>query len=180
MGLFELYSDVRGVMNSAASALIILLIGFVIGRVLGRLVLRGLHELEVDRFLEKAGVRLKFEELAGAVVEYFAYFVTVLIVLDRLGVAVFVLHAITVLVLVVLLIAFVLGVKDFIPNVIAGIRLHRARTFRVGDVVSVGSVTGRVREFGLVEATLISRNKEVIHVPNYLFVKEKVVVKKRS
>jgi small-conductance mechanosensitive channel len=178
MALFEWWNGARGIVNVIASAVIVLLIGFIIGKVLGKLTQRALHEVEVNRILKKAGVDLGMEELLGHVVEYFIYFVAIVIALDQLGVTAFVLYSIAAIVLVVLAIAFLLSIKDFIPNFIAGVRLNYKKVFRVGDTITVGSVTGRVKEFGLLETKLAS-NKDIIHLPNAILVKQEVRVRKK-
>lgn len=178
MAFIEWWQSARGWVNIVASAVIILLIGFIIGRVLGKLAQRGLHELEVNRILKKAGVDFGLEELLGQIAEYFIYFVAIVIALDQLGVTAFVLYAVAALVLVVLAIAFLLSIKDFVPNFIAGLRLNHRKMFKVGDTLTVGTVTGKVKNFGLLETTLQS-GKDVIHLPNSILIKQEVRVRKR-
>jgi small-conductance mechanosensitive channel len=179
MALLEWWASARSVVNTAAAAVIALLIGFIIGKVVSKLIQRGMHELEVNRILKSAGVPFGMEEFLGHVVEYFIYFIAIVIALDQLGVTAFVLYIVTGIIGLVLVIAFLLAIKDFIPNFIAGLRLSRKKLFRVGDTITVDSVTGRVKAFGLLETTLISRNKDVMHIPNSLLLKKEVKVRKR-
>jgi len=179
MAFLDLWLQARGVVNTVASAVIVLLIGFIIGKVVGKLAQRGLHELEVNRILKKAGVQFGLEELVGHIAQYFIYFIAIVVALDQLGVTAFVLYSIAAIVLIVLAIAFLLSIKDFIPNFIAGLRLNYRKFFSVGDTITVGSVSGRVKEFGLLETKLVSKSGDIIHLPNSTLVTQEVRVRKR-
>lgn len=179
MAFLDMWLQVHGIVNTVASAVIVLLIGFIIGKVLGKLTQRGLHEVEVNRILKKAGVPFGLEELVGHIVQYFIYFIAIVVALDQLGVTAFVLYAVAAIVVVVLAIAFLLSIKDFIPNFFAGVRLNYRKFFTVGDSITVGSVSGRVKEFGLLETKLVSKNGDIIHLPNAVLIKQEVRVRKR-
>ncbi len=179
MALLDIWNGAQGLVNTIASAVIVLLIGFIIGKVLGKLSQRGLHELEINRILKKAGVRFGMEEFVGRLIEYLIYFVAIVIALDQLGVTTFALYLITGAVFAVLAIAFLLSMKDFIPNFIAGLRLNYKKVFSAGDTITVGSVSGKVKELGLLTTTLESKNKDIIHLPNSILIKQEVRVRKR-
>jgi small-conductance mechanosensitive channel len=104
--------------------------------------------------------------------------VAIVFALDQLGITAFVLYIIIGLLALVIAAAFVLSIKDFIPNFIAGWRLSRKKLFAVGDTVTIGSVTGKVKEAGLLETKLQSR-KDVIHIPNSILFKQEIRVRKR-
>lgn len=174
----NLWTEAQSWVNLVASAIIILLIGFIIGKVLGKLAQRFLHELELNRILKKAGIALSMEEFAGHAIEYFIYFIAIVVALDQLGITAFVLYIIVGLLALVIAAAFVLSIKDFIPNFIAGWRLSRKKLFVVGDTVTIGSVTGKVKEAGLLETRLQSRN-DVIHIPNSILFKQEIRVRKK-
>ena len=161
------------------SAIIVLLIGLIIGKILGKLSQRGLHEVELNRILGKAGIQFGMEEFVGRLIEYLVYFIAIVIALDQLGVTAIVLYIIIAVILVVLAIAFLLSMKDFIPNFIAGIMLGHKKLFKVGDTIKAGSVSGRVREIGLLETKLVSRGGDIIYVPNANFLRQEIRVRTR-
>ncbi|MEM4240432.1 MAG: mechanosensitive ion channel [Candidatus Woesearchaeota archaeon] len=178
MALLEFWSEAQGWVNMIASAVIVLLIGFIIGKVLGKLAQRGLHEVELNRILGKAGIKFGMEELIGRSIECLIYFIAIVVALDQLGVTAIVLYIVIAAVLVVVVIAFLLSIKDFIPNFIAGIRLSHKKLFNVGDTITAGSVSGKVREIGLLETKLVSRNKDIIHIPNSSLVRQEIRVRR--
>jgi small-conductance mechanosensitive channel len=179
MAFMEWWDGAHSLVNTIASAVIALLIGFIIGKVLGKLTQRALHAVEVNAILAKAGVRFGLEEFLGHTVEYVIYFVTVVIALDQLGVTTYVLYILATAVLVIIAIAFLLGIKDFIPNFIAGIRLAHKKYYKAGDTITVGTVTGKVKEFGLLETKVAGKNGDIIHIPNATLIRQEVRVRKR-
>jgi small-conductance mechanosensitive channel len=178
MALSEVLAVGKQFLSVSASALIILLIGFIAGKILGKLAQRGLHVLELNPVLKRAGVDFGLEEFLGHIVKYFVYFVAIILALGQLGVAVFVLYIVIGIVVVVLGIALLLSIKDFLPNFIAGASLIQKKLFRPGDVVFVGSVQGKVKEVGLL-ATTLEHKGDLIHVPNSMIIRQKIRVRKK-
>lgn len=179
MALIDWWNEANVLINTIVAAVIVLLIGFIIGKVLGRLTQRGLNELEINRLMKKAGLSFGLEEFLGHAVEYVIYFAAIIMALDQLGVTTIVLYFIIGAIIIVLAITFLLSIKDFIPNFIAGVRLNRKKVFKVGDTITVGSVSGRVKSFGLLETILVSKKKDIIHLPNASFFRQHVKISKR-
>ncbi len=178
MALLEFWSEAQGWVNMIASAVIVMLIGFIIGKVLGRLCQRGLHEVELNRILSKAKIKFGMEEFVGRTIEYLVYFVAIIVALDQLGVTAIVLYIIIAVILAVIAIAFLLSMKDFIPNFIAGVRLSYKKPFAVGDTITAGSVSGKVKEMGLLETKLVSKGGDIIYLPNANFLRQEIRVKR--
>ena len=179
MAFIELWNGARAWVNLLASAVIVLLIGFIIGKVLSKLTQRALHEVEMNNILKKAGLAFGMEEFLGHAIEYIIYLIAIVVALDQLGIRTIALYIIIGAILLILAIAFLLSMKDFIPNFIAGIRLSYKKYFKAGDTITVGSITGKVKEFGLLETKLMSKNKDIIHIPNATLIKQEVRVRKR-
>lgn len=168
----------QGTINNIAAAIIVLLIGFIIGRVLSRIVLKALHEAELNRFLKKANIKFPLEEFISRAVEYIIYFLAIVMALEQLGLSLFALYLIAATALAILVIAFVLGIKDFVPNFIAGVRLHQKKHFKEGDTITTGTVTGKVKDLGLLETKLTTKKGDIIHIPNSHLLKFELKVKK--
>lgn len=175
----QVWDWLQSIMNNIAAAVIVLLIGFILGRVLGRLTLKGLHEAEINRFLKKAKIKFPLEEFVSKAVEYVLYFLAIIMALEQLGLSTYALYLVAAAALAILILAFFLGIKDFIPNFIAGVRLHHKKYFKVGDTITIGTVSGRVKELGLLETKLITRSKDIIHIPNSHLLKHELKVKKK-
>ena len=158
---------------------LILLFGFVVGKLLGKLVHRVLHEAEVDKILRKVGIKVSLGVVLGTIVSYVIYFVAVMMALNRFGLATKFLGLISVILLVFFLVSFVLALVDFVPNAFAGLVIHQKEKVCVGDVVSVGNLTGKVVKMSLLGVELVTVKKDVIHVPNSVFLKSALVVKRK-
>jgi small-conductance mechanosensitive channel len=163
-------------------AIILLLVGFIIGRICGRLVFRFLHSFEINESLSKlSGVRMKIEEIAETFTTYFIYFITVVIVLQQMGLATTVLHMIAAGVIIIIILSTFLGVKDFIPNAIAGLYIQRRRKFLVGQTIKVKGMSGKIDKITLLETRLKTKSGDIILIPNSILHKTEVtyVIKKK-
>ncbi|MFQ5474982.1 MAG: mechanosensitive ion channel domain-containing protein [Candidatus Nanoarchaeia archaeon] len=162
-------------------AVIILLIGFIIGKLFGRLVYKFLHGLEVNKNLSRlAHIKIGFEEVMEAFTTYFIYFVTIVTVLQQLGLATTVLNMIAGGVIVIIILSTLLGVKDFIPNAVAGMIIQRKDFVNVGDVIKVKGMQGKVTDISLVETKIETKGKDTIFIPNSVLTKTEVVKVKKA
>lgn len=160
-------------------AIIILLVGFIIARIVGRLTKKVLSELEVDYILKKgAGVKFSLEKFVSKSIEYFIYFLAIVLTLNQLGVTTTVLHLIAGAVILIIVVSFILAIKDFIPNLMAGFIIYQRKRFKDGDYIKVGEVEGRIKHITLLETKLQTKSGDTILIPNSMLAKS--VVKKRT
>ena len=125
-------------------AIIILLIGFIIGRLLGKLTQKALHEVELNKILKKANIKIRLEEILSNFVTYFIYFVTIVMVLQHIGIATTILNMIAGAVILIIILSTFLGVKDFIPNAIAGIMIQSKKMIQIGEIIKVKGMQGEI------------------------------------
>ena len=73
--------------------------------------------------------------------------------------------------------ALVIGfaLKDIIENWVSGLLIISGKTYRIGDVIQVGTLKGVVTEISLRTTTLKTYDRNEIIIPNSLLVKEKIV-----
>jgi small-conductance mechanosensitive channel len=156
-------------------AVLVLLVGLVIGRIAGRFVYKILKELEIDRFLRQSGIKnIELEVFFGKLVSYLIYFVAFLISLDQLGIRVFVLYFIAIVILILVLLSVFLYVKDFIPNILSGFYIWRHNLFGSGKNFSVNGIEGRVSS-GFLDTRLRTRSGDLVVIPNSGIKKSSVV-----
>ncbi len=154
-------------------ALIILLIGIVIGRVVGKFVKRVLHEFEFDTFVRKAtSIKISLEELISHLLEYLIYFFSIVYALSKLGLVATVFQFLSLVIIVFIVLSILLGLKDFIPNILAGIRIQQKGYFNNGDMIlmrnKLGNIEGRIINLNLLETVVETRKGDIIHIPNSL------------
>lgn len=171
-------SAINPVIQGILVATLILIIGLVTGKLLGKFVKRLLHEFEADKNLHEAtGWKFSVEEGTSVFVTYFTYFIALIMALDTIGITSAVLNMIAGIVVLLLMISAVLAIKDFLPNLVAGISLRSKKEFQEGTTIKIKNVEGKIEEIGLLE-TRIKAKKEVILIPNSLFNKFETIIKK--
>ena len=162
-----------GLMTNLIAAVIIFLIGLIVGKVLGKVTYKVLHELEVDRIVKKtARIKFSLEKMIGRFVSYFIYFVAAIIALNQFGLTTTILHMISAAVLIVIVISIVLGVKDFIPNFLAGIQIYRKEMVKEGDFIRVRGNEGEVASIDITEIKLKTEKGDMLYIPNSILIKE--------
>jgi len=162
-------------------AAVILLGGFVVGKILEKLCHRGLEELELDKSLRKAGVRIALEEGIAHFVKYLnlIYFIAVIWALAELGLSTVVLSIVFIGAIVLTIVAILLALKDFIPNAFAGYMIYRNKLFKVGDRIKLNGVEGKIEKVGVAE-TIVKNGSDMIYVPNSFLIKKVVRVRKQK
>jgi len=109
----------------------------------------------------------------------FIDFIVLLIALRYLGIATDILNIIAIAVIIIIAVFVILSVKDFIPNIISGMVLHQKGSIKVGDIVSVDNITGKVFEINLIETKLKTKGGDTIIIPNSNLTRKEYVLKKR-
>ncbi len=156
-------------------SIILLLIGFIVGKILGRLIYKFLHSFEINEtFSKMAGTTLKLEEIAESFTTYFIYFITVVMILQQIGLASTILHMIAAAVMILIILSTFLGIKDFIPNLIAGFVIHGKKKFKVGQKLKIKGMAGKIIEMTLLEIKIETKNGDIIFIPNSALSKTEV------
>lgn len=170
---------IEGILNKFVIAVIILLIGLILGRVLGKIVQKFLHELNVNKFFKQTmGISSSIEDFAGYGVKYFIYFIFVIMALNQLGLTSPVLDMISGAIFILIIISIFLGIKDFIPNFIAGISIYKRKFIKEGDKIKIKDMEGEIVKIDLVETRIKTKKGDVISIPNLILTKNELTKKK--
>jgi small-conductance mechanosensitive channel len=146
------------------AAIITLILGLVIARVLGKLTKLILKELDVDKTLKKTGIRISTENLISAFVIYLTYFFTIFITLDQLGITKTFFNIIIVFFLIIILVSLIVSLKDLLPKLLAGRKLKQI--IKEKEKISFNGMTGKIIKIGLTETKVETRPSEFLKVPN--------------
>jgi len=159
------------------AAIVIILIGFIVARVLSRLTRKILHALETDKILrQQAGVKVPLEEFFTSIVKYLTYFAAVILALNQLGLTTVVLQIILFVALAILVGFIILAFKDFIPNITAGFFIHLKKIINEGDTIKFNTIEGKVVHVNLVETKVQTKNKDLVYIPNSLLTKKEIII----
>ncbi len=161
-------------------AVIILLIGFVIARIAGKLTQKILHEIELNNILKKAGVKMELEDILSNLATYLIYFFTIIWALNSMGLTTTILNMVSAAFLVLIIISIILAVKDFFPNMIAGLFIYRKGLIKIGDNVKIDNIRGTVKKITLIETEVKTSSGDTIYIPNSNITKKEILVKKKK
>ncbi len=165
------------VIETKLAAIVILLVGLIVGLVVRKVLKKVLHEIELDKNINRFGKNYKLESKLSNLAAYIIYFLALVIFLNQLGITSLILYVVAGVILLLLGGAFLLGVKDFIPNFMAGLSLSRKGDLAVGKKITVNKIKGKITKLGLLEIEVETRKKDKIFIPNALLVKSKFLLK---
>lgn len=169
------------VLTKFVVAIIILLIGFIIGKLTGKIIQWALHEIELNNLLQKAiGIKVSLEEIASSFTSYFIYFTSLIMALSHVGLTTTVLNIVAASIIIIVIISVFLSIKDFIPNMIAGIFIHQKRIINTGDIIKVIDVSGKIIHINLVETMVETKDKDIIYIPNSMLTKNVIRIAKKG
>lgn len=158
------------------AAVIILAVGFIVARILSKLVKKVLSELETNKIAkEQAGVKFPIDDLVSRIVKYAIYITSVILALNQLGLASLMLKIILITLLVILVAIIILAFRDFVPNVVAGFLIYQRNMIKKGELIKIKNIEGRVIYIDLLEIRLMTKDKEVVHIPNSYIIKHELV-----
>ena len=171
-----LQASYMGWLSKFVVAVVVLFVGFILGKLAGRLVYKFLHSFDINENLKKlTGVKVQVEEILEIFTTYFIYFITIVTVLQQVGIATTILHMIAAGVLIIIILSTFLGIKDFIPNAIAGFFVQKKKLVRIGETIKVKGMQGKIVGISLVETKMETKQGDIIFIPNSVLTKTEVV-----
>lgn len=174
--IFSLYPDV---LTNIVAGILIIGFGIFVGNILSVISKKVFQSFEVDRILEGIGLRFPVEELLASIIKYGFYLGGLLLGLTFLGLERIMLYIILFFILGLLLAFILLSFKDFIPNFIGGVAISLKGKVRMGDIVEIENIEGKVIHLDMLEVKIRTIDGDVVIVPNVLILKG-VIIKKRK
>src|SRR3989344_3758317 len=86
-----------------------------------------------------------------------------------------ILKIIFILIGIAIIVFTILAFKDWVPNIIAGLYIYKNNKVKIGDIIKVKGVKGKIIEMNLVETKIETNNNELIFIPNSNMVRYEVV-----
>jgi len=75
------------------------------------------------------------------------------------------------------ILTFLVGLKDVIPNFFAWIILQKKGKVQEGKRIEIREISGVIEKVGFLETEIRTDNDDLLYVPNTLFLKSKLKVK---
>ena len=155
----SLLKDIFAFLPLAATGLLIVFIGFVVSSLVGNLIASAADAAD-----------LSHGDLLARTAQIIILFIAVIIGIDQIGINIVFLTVVASIVLATMLgglaLAFGLGARDHVSNIIAANQLRQI--YQVGDKVRIGDVEGRVLEI-TISRVIIETELGSVDVPAKLF-----------
>jgi small-conductance mechanosensitive channel len=179
-----LFAAVSLYLNKIVIALVIVLFGFIIGKITESVLRKLLAKMDIDDKLTRLfKARRNYARAIRRTVVRMIYIATVIIALDKLSLVRPVFVMLMFLAIVVIIISFVLAGIDIIPNIMARAQL-RSKRIVVGDEIVVtdrsGVIQGTIVDITLTDVHIKRRNGDLFLMPNSVFLRESMVKKRRN
>ncbi len=160
-------------------AFVILILALVIGKIFERFCARILRELELNTAVQRiSGFPIKMDEMIAGTLGKIIYIIGIVLALNQLGLTSVIFNAIAIGIMVLVIVLVILGIKDFFPNMIAGVLLSAKKLVRKGDYVCVEKTCGTITEITLLDTHIVTKGGDNVHIPNSYFLRQKVFVRK--
>jgi len=150
---------------------IILLVGFILGILAKKFIYRILKEIELNTILKVIGIHSDLEKWISSIISY---------LIEQLQIASVVLYLIAGGILTLLILTFIVGIKDIIPNFVAWMVLQRKQHLKVGMKIEIKEIAGEIEKIGCLETEIRTKHDDILYVPNSLFMKSKFKIKKNK
>lgn len=186
MGLPELllfadtsFQRISGPLNIIVVALVILLFGFIIGKITDRILRRFFADIRFDEVVTRwRGVKRNYARASRHAIVRTIYASTIIIALQWLSILVYVAYALLAIVAIVAIVSSALWLRDLTPN-ISG-RMHlQDRRLREGDEVTIvgktGVISGAVRRIGALSTSVSRQNGDIFFIPNATLAQDRIV-----
>ena len=175
--MVEFFSTIGTYFNKILVGIVILLVGFGIGILVKKILDRVLKEVELNRIMGKVGLTHNLESILSNIIAYLVYLFTIEFFLQHLGIGSYVLLIIVGAVLMLIILTFLVGMKDVIPNFIGWLYIQKKGKMKEGHHVNIREIGGRVERIGFMETEIKTERGDILYVPNALFMKSKFRVK---
>lgn len=164
------FSILQSVISNTLVAGLIIVIGLIIARFLGKLTRRILKELEMDRIIKDySPITLRIEDLIGNLVKYITYIITAFMALNQVGITGIVFFIIMILGILISISIVLFDLKDFFHNLLIGLFSKKRKSFKLGKEMKIGGIKGKVVKIRIKEVVIMTGNQDLITIPSSLW-----------
>ena len=178
---------VKGAVETASSyfthiavGIVILLAGFGVGILVKKVVHKLLKEFELNKIMMRVGINYNLENWVSSILMYLIYLMTIVIFLDHFNIGSIVFYVVLGAILMLIILTFLVGLKDIIPNFIGWIYIQGKDKIKEGHKIELKEISGIIEKIGYLETEIKTDNHDVLYVPNSLFLKSKFKLKKKD
>jgi len=161
------------------TAILILLLGFVAGRLLGSII----NKVMLAVFAKKGTNKRKnatFARNLSGIISLCIYIIAVIFAFKTLGIITVIWKSVLIIILVIIAGAALFGIIDFLLNAYFGMKIITSSKFEKGDTIKIKKVEGTVEKIGLGRTKLRTKTGDVFIISNRSFFKNKFTREKKK
>ncbi|KPM49536.1 mechanosensitive ion channel family protein [Jiulongibacter sediminis] len=125
----------------------------------------------LNRLVTRKALDERNKESFWLLIKYFIWVIAIVLSLEAVGFEITLLLAGS----AALLVGLGLGLQQIFSDIVSGVFLLVEGTVKIGDIMEVDGIVGRVTEINLRTSEILTRDGIVIIVPNHKFITENVV-----
>ncbi|HDQ59734.1 MAG TPA: mechanosensitive ion channel [Candidatus Woesearchaeota archaeon] len=160
---------------SIVQFVLVIAMGLIITKLVTDFLNGWLRKPQMMQFIKDIGYDEPLVELILVGVKYMFYFITVVVAIAQFGFASLVFDIVIVLVALFIIFVILFSLKDFIPNLTAGLYLARVKPINEGETVRIGGYVGKIVSITLFTTTLKDDNGRLIIIPNSNLAKKEII-----
>ncbi len=163
--------------SNFAIGVFLILFGILLGRITNNVLKSFLSRFNINKLLSNiTNFDVKLEEAIALILSFVVAFIFIALGLNIIGIATVIINIISGFIFVLIIIFLFLSIKDFLPNLTAGIYILSKRNVCEGKFVRVKDVSGQIEHIDLLETKLKTKNGETIIIPNSQFVRNAIFI----
>jgi small-conductance mechanosensitive channel len=163
-------------------AILIFFIGFVIGKILQRLIIKFFQMSDLDKlFKKKTGIKVAPSTIIAAIVSYFVYIVAIVMALNRLEIATTIITTVVIILVVVLILFVIFGMNDIFANLTAGVTIRFKGNIKPGDYIRIKDkrIEGYIVSMNTLNVRIETKKDEIVFIPNMVLFKSEIIKPKK-
>lgn len=160
-------------LNQVMIGIVILIAGLALGLLVKKVTFRILQEIKLNKMMSGLRFTYNSEYWISSLLSYIIYLFSIIFFLDQLGIKSIVIYLAITGILVLVLLTFMVGLKDALPNFRGWMYIRRTKAVREKKPVELPQVSGIVQHIGYLETEIKTKRGDMLYVPNSLFFKNK-------
>lgn len=161
---------INPIIINISAAIIILLVGLMIGKLLSMTIKKIFLEVEADKTINKISpIKISITNIISLGVSVPIYIISFFLAMKQLGIANIIINILLAIFFVAIIGGIILGIKDIPSNFMSGLKFKQKNL--IGKKIRVGLVLGIVTKKGLLNIEMETKQKDRIIIPNKYFEK---------
>ena len=164
------------------AAILIFFIGFVIGKIVEKLIIKFFEISDLDRIIKsRTGFKFKTSTIIASILSYFIYILAIVMALGRLEITTTIITSVVIILIVILLLFMIFGLNDIFANLSAGFAIRFRGNITPGDYIRIKDkrIEGYVVSMTALNLRLETKKDEIVFIPNMALFKSEIIKPKK-